>query len=586
MTAKLLLEQDWAAQPDDEHRAAWRYLEENTDGYPPGLDIPPLKPGKDNHREGLWAGVEFVSDADYPDDPNSLAGAVVSFGADYRTLEDAGSDDFPARLAAALFTSRTRGAAFVCLHGGRRDFHLLFRRCYRAWLSQGFTLHPTAIGPYIKTITVRKQKHAWHLVDFLSLVGLERENADEIAAAFHGPAFDGATPAQRAAVAAGVFAGVVRESFGVRCGVTAGRTAVSAVARHVPDDRWLWRPSTLAVGLARVGRAFRGGYCFYPAYRGPGHVVDIRRAYSWALSQELPYGSAYARCTAGGHEQDGIYLCRLRGPGYYPVYVAPWGGATRGFTPRLWNGDECLCVLPTAEFAGLRALGYRVEPAFGAAFSGSVSIAGFIRQCDAIRARYGDASPHGLVAKGLANRVYGKLAESPARQSLTFAVDRPVDGALPYLDAAGEEVEAAWCVDSTAYRAHQHVDIAAHVTALVRSKLYAAMARCDESGVGVLAVDTDGMVLSADPTGVLALDGAVSGSWRYTRYDPDVIINGPRFALIGGRVLAAGSTNVDPSMVELAYDQGTVTVRGRVMAPAWSNGPTATDVRRRLSRAD
>jgi len=202
-----------------------------------------------------------------------------------------------------------------------------------------------------------------------------------------------------------------------------------------------------------------------------------------------------------------------------------------------------------------------------------------------LTAEHGAGSPIGLVGKAIGVRVYGKLAERPDRDGLAFAAEAPGDDALPYLDATGEEVDDAWCTPRSVVRSHQHIDIAAEITAAVRGRLYRTVADLGSHGIRVLAADTDGLLVSDDPSNWLCPQNPAIGDWRYCGHDPDAIINGPRFASIGGRVLTAGTSPQDGRVVALAHERGAVTVEGKVMAPAWATGAGSRRVTRTLHRA-
>lgn len=579
-----MTDHELSQQPSDDHRAAWRYLNEHRQSYPDGAYVPPMKAGKESRRAPVWAGLDVDGSGINAGDSASMTGATASIGGDLAICDDGLSDDFPHRLASSLLSHKRRGTAYVVANGGRAGLHLLFRRCYRDWVGAGYRIEPSVTGTYIKSISVRKAKHSWHFVDLGAFTGLTDVPAENVLTAFAGPAFAGATLAARVAVAAGVYTQLVQEHFRVAARLTAARTAVAAASRHLPEDAWLWRPSVLAVTLARVGGGFRGGYSYYPAYRGPGHKIDIRRAYTWALAQALPRSTALGRCDDGSGEQPGLYVCDVRGPGVVPVYLAPYSGTQEGFRRRLWAGDHCCCVLSQAEFAGLRSLGYRVEPGWGLVHTSTFSFAGFVQQIERLTDQYGPESAHGLVAKAIGVAVYGKLAENPTHEHVAFATERPSDDHLPFVDAAGEEVPDAWSHNRTAYRAHQHVDVASEVTALVRNRVYQAIARLDAVGIPTLAVDTDGLVCRSDPHGTMELDAGRIGGWRYCGYDPDAIIAGPRFAAWRGRAITAGTSEQSVDAVAIAHDRGSVTVDGKVMAPAWSTGPMHGTVRRTLRR--
>lgn len=580
-----LLEQDFAAQPDDTHRAIWRWLSENSQDYPDGINVSPLKSGAEPRRDPTYAGAEcHALDIDGELQPR-LLGVTVSAGGDAEHITDLDDDGGPARLAERLFCKRRRGTVYVFAEGGRRDLHLIFRHCYRVWVDLGFTIGPNAAGTYLKALTVRKDKHAWHLVDLRAFVGLEDLPSEDVTATFAAGWPEPLGSASSSGIAAGVYANIVREHFGVTARLTSGSTAIAAMARHIPDDSWLWKPSALAVTLSRIGGGFRGGYCYYPSYKGPGYKIDMRRAYSYALTKELPCGTGYGRCDTGNGERAGLFLCRVQGPGQYPVVLAPWNGPESGFRRRLWNGDYCHCVLPQSEFAGLRALGYAVQPGWGAVYRSTVSLAAFVQQANRLAITYGPDSPQGKVGKALCNRVYGKFAERPERTELAFSAADPGTGYQPLVDTAGDEVDDAWSYERVAYRSHQHIDVAAEITAVVRTRLYTAMARLGEAGVDVLAADTDGLVISHRATGVLALDTGALGGWRDCGYDPDITIAGPRFATIVGRTISAGTSRQPATVVSLAFDKGVVSVEGKVMAPAWSQGPMHSTVTRRLTRS-
>lgn len=583
--ANLLLESVRRSLPDEETYAAWRYLEDYAFQYPDGLDVKPMRPGRVGQKRAHYVGCEAVVKGDVGGVGGELIGLLVDDIGPGAILEDVDDDTGPERIARLLFSSGRRGHTYVFLRGGRCELHAIFRRCFRAWSADGYTVACNIAGTYVRSLTVRKGKHAWYLVDFPSLVGAEEQDGESLARAYCGPGMAGCSRARLACIASGIFALVVREQFGVEAASTAGRTAVAALARSLPQDGWLWRPSAMAVTLARLGGGYRGGYCYYPAYRGPGHRIDIRRAYVWALSQELPNGTAagYGRTQDG--EARGIFVCRVRGPGYVPVYLAPFSGASEGFRRRLWNGDSCICVLPSSEFAGLRALGFIVEPGYGCVFRGRADFSGFVRQVTGLTERYGADTPQGLVGKALGVRVYGKLAEASRRTEVTIAEDAPGEDFYALLDAAGDEVESAWVAERTGYRSHQHVDLAAVITGHVRSRLYAMAADLMDHGLAMISADTDGMIVSGRPAWIAEANAAGIGDWRYCGYDPDIIINGPRFAVIGGRVLVAGTSPQAPNVVALAHDNGTVTVDGVVGAAPWKGGTGVRTVRRVLRRA-
>jgi hypothetical protein len=442
-----------------------------------------------------------------------------------------------------------------------------------------------ARGANLRAIVVRKSRNVWTFVDWGALTGFERDAPDATIDVLAGPYFRNEPPARRTYVAASNYAAIVRRHFGTEPSALSGRTAVGVLARSLPDDGWLWPPSDLAVTLCRLAGAFRGGYCYYPSYRGPGWKIDVRRAYCWSLSEELPNGYAIGPYTGSQLDDTGLYLCRVQGPGILPILLAPLHRGPERPRRRLWSGDRCDAFLPGVEIAGLRALGYTVTPGWGLTPRSTVRFGKLRTAVDAVIRDYGSDSPEGLVAKAIPNAAYGCLAAPSERWELIFSEAEPVGGALPLIGADGEEVDGAWYQHRTARRASQHVDIAAVVTARVRCRLYAMADQLDRQGISVVAADTDGLVVSGQPSRQLLSDTARVGEWRDCGYDPDIIVNGPRFAAIGGRAFASGTPGVSYGDVAIAHDRGSVTVEGKVMAPPWVGEAGARTVSRVLRRA-
>lgn len=580
----MLDEQLLDLQPDDTHRAIWRWLDEHAARYPPGLDVPPLKPPAGPGRAHRWGALELVTREVPGEDCPQVVTVDVAAGAEPFTVGPLPATGGGAVLAASLFSRPLRGTCYVLGRGGRWDLHVLFKRFYREWLALGYSVAPVVAGSDVKLMTVRRDKHAWHFVDWHGLTGLDPAGVSSQCVAFGGAAAVHAPRAVALRLAAEGYASWVLEAFGVHARLTLGQTAVAAASRTLPDDSWLWRPNRVALALCREGGGFRGGYCYYPAYRGPGHKIDIRRAYTWALGQPLPCGSARGPCAVDGRERQGVYVCEVRGPCRMPVYLSVWQPGGGGFVRRLWSGDRCHAVLPAAEFAGLRALGCVVRPGWGAVDLRSFTFRGFVdAAAGAMEPGRPDAT-RAAAGKLLVNAVYGKLAERPERDGLIFSAVPPTARHLPYTDSRGDEIEGAWCDPRTDYRHHQHVDVAATVTAHVRSRLYQALSDLLAAGHRVLAVDTDGLVTAADPGGALDLTGDQPGDWRYVGYDPDMTIAAPRFATWQNRAISAGTSRQPPEVVQLAHARGIVAVEGKVMAPPWQDGAIARTVRKRLRR--
>lgn len=569
---------------DLEHAPIWRWLEQQVEPYPTDRFIAPLRPRRPPRRPRSFGGA--VLDVADPELAawGKRSRLTVSYADGQLVVQLTGGAIDAEVIAAQLFTHRRRGTVVVLPDGARRSLHVLLRLCWRRWVELGFRVKPLGVGTELRYLVVSRGRHAWYLADWEGLTGLHPGERGETITTLAGVNEKGGNFAQTVRLAAEGYQRTVSRHFGVSVGLTVGSTAVACVCRHVPDDGWVWRPPPGLVALCRAGGGFRGGHVHYPPYRGPVHRLDLRRAYTWALSVELPGAAAQSECVVDGREQPGIYLCHVYGPGTHPISLAEWQGADRGFVRRNWSGAEAIAVLSTDEFAGIKALGYAIAPGFGYCWRRTFSLRGFTDACERLLLEHGERSAVGLVAKRIANAVYGKLAERPLRQELVMSEDAPGDDYLPMVDAAGDEVEHVWTRWVSSHRPHQHVDVAAVVTARVRGRLYEALACLAAAGVRCVAADTDGLFLGADPRPALGADDGRPGSWRYEGFSELETVAGPRLFTFRGTVAAAGTSPQPATVVAAAFDRGTVTVEGKVMAPPWSGGAMVRTVERRLRR--
>lgn len=570
---------------DATHAAAWDWLESQAVAYPRDRFIPPMRPtGSAVRHRQLDAGVlrERTSTRPGRVSPSVL---TVSTQEQTYTIELQGGAGDAEVIADTLFTHGRRGAIVLFADGARRALQLLFRWCWREWVRLGYTVKVLPRGTELLAVIVRKNRHTWYLADMPALCGLTEDELTRAIATRAGCIKQGVSWAKSAGDWLQWYQQTIGAIFGTTARLTIGGTAIAAAARHVPADAWLWRPSPGMVSLCRAGGAFRGGYVYYPPFRGGAHKLDLRRAYTWALGQPLPCRTAVGRCRIGDVERPGIYLCTVYGPGSYPVSLARWRGSREGFVRGNWSGDSCVAVIPSAEFTGLRALGYAIQPDWGYVFTRSFTLGTFVALLEHVLIDHGAESALGTICKRIGNAVYGKLAERPERLEIAAATERPARDWQTFCDAAGDEVGDLWCRWVESYRAHQHVDLAAVVTARVRGRVYEGMASLLANGIRTIAADTDGLLIDRRPAGVQPKGTAGLGEWGYEGYDAAATIAGPRFFAFRGRAYTAGTSRQSPDVVAVAYDRGVVAVEGKVMAPAWSAGAMVRTVTRQLKRS-
>lgn len=557
----------------EEERDVYRWLERRVEPYPQNLRVPPLRPRQAAIKQRCLAVAEVVPNLRLnPDNPPPLL-CQVTQGSGVRWAEckpDAEAGHYFEHL---ILVKRLRGALICFWNGARRDFHLILRHMAPYLCARGYQLSVIGPGTKIKALCIRKGKHVWTLTDIPTMLGLDKCTAEQFAFSVLGSTTTGSATLMQTWRAVSTYASSLFDAFGVALRPTIGSLAVAISQRYWPDDAWAWRPAPGLVAMCREGGAFRGGYVRSRRYSGPGHKADINSLYLRCLREPLPVQCALGPCVHDGAERPGVYLCRIRGPGAAPVYVARWSGWDRGMVRGMFGRGECLAFLPSAEFAGLRALGYRVEPGAGYVFTRWADLSGLCRAIESVLSAFPRSSPARVAAKKLANALYGQFAQGPHRTGITYSTEQPGDEWLPFVSDAGEEVDGVWTADKEVHRSHQQIHMAAHITAAGRSHLYVALSALHDAGVDCVAVDTDGIIVSADPRPILGDKPGAVGEWRYEGFDPRTVVGNTRFYAFGHTACASGTPEVDRTVVEIAWRDGRVRVRGKTLAPAWKRGP-------------
>jgi hypothetical protein len=521
-------------------RHAWNWLLDRSEAYPADAFMPALRPPRSVDVSRKLLAVRMVAVEERNDELRFPFRLLVSDGTEVHESvlhEDAEAAD---QFAQMLLTKRTRGHLLAFWHGGREAFHLILRELAPGLTERGFSIQPLANGSDIKALIFRKGRQSWWLTDVQTMTGLTDRSEAEFLAAYAPRRRAGEHQLTQLLRALKGFERVMLDNFGAALRVTLGASAMRAASHHVPARGWVWRPPPLAVTMARDGGGFRGGYAAAERFVGQAWRADLNKAYTSVLADELPGRLMLGAAESGLFERPGLYLCRVSGRGIVPAYLATWTGGPQGFALDYWKGGDTVAVLPSSEFAGLRQLGYTVEPGYGFVTATSWQLGGFVRAVERAVQRYERGSPEHQVAKLIGNSVYGKLAENPHRLDVQYAAERPGDEWRPYVTDRGDEVAGVWEAESVAYRPHQHVDVAAAVTGAVRGKLYGGIAAVRAAGGRVVHADTDGLLTTIDPSPYLDTDETRLGAWRVSEGAELTAVWGRKGSSFGADVRAAG----------------------------------------------
>lgn len=558
-----------ARSGSSEERAIWGWLIDQAQAYPPGTFMPPLRPvtraDKPRRMVAVLPQVERHDDGSVP----VLRAIEVADQSGAARLEADAREGEGEHAAGLLFTEAHRRALLVVPFGGREGLHLMLRRWGMAWLAQGYTIQPLGAGNVIKALIVRHEKRSWTLVDHAAMTGLDSLSEGDLLSSF-APGYPASTPRVQAwAAALRQFQRYLTDAFGTAAQVTIGRTALRAAMRHLPENRWLWRTPPLAVAMLRAGGGYRGGYAVASRYQGDAWRADMNKAYAWALSEQLPHRMALVRPQGPLWTRDGLYLCEVKGRGQLPVYLGVWKGGARGFEREYHEGGDVWAILPLVEAHGLNRLGYQVRPVMGYEYTGTFDLAPFVAQLQGILDAHPRGSPPAHLAKVLGVNVYGKLAEGTRRVDLMYSADRPGDAWHPYTDLEGNELEALWERRAQVYRPHQRIDVAAQVTARVRSRLYQGLADALDEGVRVVHADTDGFLATGPLSGLLRADPRRIGAWRADEDPLPTFVWGRKAYAYGDDVRVAGGWGINATDARLLAQGGTLAVEQSRMAVPW-----------------
>jgi hypothetical protein len=516
--------------------------------------------------------------------------ALWAFGEDFerRVILD-GSDADVAKVAEALFCTATRSKLIVFQHGAKHDLRLIAQRWGLALDRLGFAVEMMVNDGNLRALVIKRGRHRWYLVDWQSVTGRPATELADYIPKMTPDAVLRSNPATGVYLAVSHVQWFLRTHFGVGLGVTISSTAVRACARSTAPELWKWKPQPILVSLCRVGYGFRGGMVNGRRYRGNAVLVDLNRAYTAALTGSLPLRSALGRCVLEGRERPGMYLCRVIGQGARAIYCGQWNASCGRFDLG-WHrgkpGGSFVTVLATAEFSGIRAAGYEVVPTIGMVFTRVFDFKPYVDRIARAVEKYGPQSPLGRLTKLLGNAVYGKFAAGFERRTVRLSNGRPGRDWYVWVDSDGWPVEHVWEQTKVGYQWSQQVDIAAVVTARVRSWMYEAEASIRAHGGSVLGMQTDCLILDRSPPDGMALHSWHFGAWKVVTEDSAGVVVGPNCYSIGEQTVAPDHPNpTRQDVVSLFENQGVETLATKRGTPR-PDAPLYVTMTKRINSPD
>jgi len=555
----------------DGESAVWDKLQASRRVRGRAWDGGPLGPtGARERRRTIAAAALVLDDWTDPDSPLPLGLHLAGEQGECYTEWD-GTADASGLLLLALERAAGHGGFVAFWQGSTLDFHVFLRHIAPHAVTLGYSVQPIGVGAELRAIILSRAGRQTWLTDVRAMSGCRELALNEWLVAFGQGEQSERTDTLRLFHSLEQFAGICRATLGVNPRATVGGTAVAAFRKTLPAEPLWLRPSPGLVALCRLGQAYRGGWVYGEAYRGPAWKVDCNKLYLWSLAQGVPTRHKVGLCLAHGQERPGIYLARLSGRVPLPVAVPAWSSASGTFVKEAWTHGERLTCLPSAEYPGLRALGATVTPLVGYVQSAGVDLSPFARMLYRIHAQYPRGSAQHITAKYIGNALVGKLGENPERVDLLYREGWPGETWWPYLTWDSKLLPNLWVRRRHQVAAHQRVDAAAVVTARARSHVYEWAAGYLQEGGQIVHVDTDGFILSAPPGAGDALDGATAGEYRLEAYDPEAVVLGAKSYLLDNTVHASGFAAINRRQAEVAFDGGSVVVAQRMLRAPWQD---------------
>ena len=549
-------------QPEG-HAEAWDWLHDRVKWYPRDRNYWPWRQAK---RRDRWRPIAMVgvTPAVLADD-NKPGVAALSLHRPPRTItvEGGTGPDASSRLASLLFQARTRRTSLVVPDGSAWVFDALLRDHVPAWVDLGYVVTPLVAGWTCKGMVVRKGRERWTLADFTALTGTDPARALAEGATPSGLASGEEDPLPALTAWVTRLQEATLATFGVYLRPTLPGTAVRSAGFDLPEGALIPRVPPYVVAMCRDGLGYRGGYVYGEKYRGLAWKVDARRLYARALCEPLGVQWTFGRCQPRDVERPGIYLCTVSGEALHPVQLGTWDGPEHGFTLRLWSGGTAIAILPSSEFAGLRAMGLTVEPGWGWVAERVVDFSAFVAKLQRVLDQYGSDSREGRAAKLLGNSLYGRLAVRPDREIAIWSRERPGKDAWPMVTPDGRPMADLWEVQEVRYSPSQQVGAAAMITGFARGYLYEEMARRIRDGASIVHAHTDGYVATGPVPADLPWETDEIGAWRLVSVDDDAIVARAGGYAIGGETKWSGAPHQGRRTVEMAWTTGGWVVRGR-----------------------
>ena len=544
------------------HTDVWHWLQPRIPWYPRER---PFWPWTKPKRKDRWKPIAMVGVdvSNGPDHDTNLPVALTYYTPERGSVTPLhGETTDAATVASVLFSSKTRGHTMVFLYGLTFELNGLLRWYGRAWNDLGYALTPVVSGTHLRCLLVRKGRNRWTLTDAETMTGHPPGDILDSALGNRGvaEARQGHLPAVWQFIAGLQTATMQR--FGTYLRPTVGGTAIKVAGRYLPDGHLIPRPCPHLVAMCRAGAGYRGGYVFGVPYRGVAYKADVRRLYAHCLRAPLPSRWALGRGVCDLGERKGVFVCTVSGVPLHPVALGIWDGPERGFLRKLWTGGECIAILPSSEYLGLRAMGLTVTPGWGFAAIATIDLSPLVVGLGDAIAEHGPESSLGRLSKLIGNAIYGKMAMRPEREGIVWSATAPSALAFPMVTLDGVRVPDLWAVDTVAYSPFQQIGMATMITGSARSVLYVEMAKRIREGRRIVHAHTDGYVATGPPPDDLPNDTDAIGAWRLVEQDTDTTVVRGGGYVIGADVKWSGAPGWTRQQIEIAYERGWA-VRGQ-----------------------
>lgn len=477
----------------------------------------------DAYSFGAIAGISYAGD---------LGNATVSFDT---------SEEGAAFFRDHLFVENEKQNWILVPHGAKRYINLLRTTYVNYWMQDGYviTILPTSAGSAI--IIVKKGKSSWALVDYAQHTTREPEDVDGYVDDIQSGTVDLLLIATRLLDFTLCYEAALKTYFGINPSLTYASTGTQLAKKFYQPNSKAWRPTALMSHWLRGDGSPLGGYVNAIPYKGKGFEVDQRRAYSTYMAEPIPWKFGMGYPIKDGVFRPGIYLSTITVDTNRSVYLRAWNEEGMYWSNSHHSSGTHYAIIPSVEFAGLRARGCTIEPHYGWVATDWFSMRTLVEAAEEVINHAGEKSFFTKILKVMVNAITGKCAANPVMNEVLLSAEHPGEGWQICVDGLYQEIEGNWYRQIENHKPYMNVAVAEWIYAAQRNAVYLFLAAQQEMGNYMVSWSVDGGLMTGTPCPDMPTQSSVRGTFILKNSNSDIQVFANNYNTVNGITKHAGT---------------------------------------------